>query len=181
MLFVKSSFVSDTKQLFVNSVIYILIGLFAGLNQIIHLKCPMLSNSLWLHGLFVTPGKHARLPCLSPSPRTCSNLCPLSWWYYPTISSSVITFSSYLQSFPASGSFQMSCLFATGGQSTGASASVLPVNIQDWFPLGLTGLISLQSKELSRIFSNTTVEDHQFFGAQPYLWSISHFAGGSND
>ena len=92
----------------------------------------------------------------------------------------VITFSC-LQSFPASGSLQMSWLFATGGQSIGASASVLPMNIQDWFPLGLTGLISLQSKELSRIFSNITVQKHQFFSAQPYLWSISHFPGVSDD
>ena len=127
----------------------------------------------------MTPGKHARLPCL-PSPGTFSNLGPLSWWCHPTISSSVITFSSCLQSFPASGYFQMSWLFTTGGQSIGASdsASVLPINIQHWFPLGLTALISLQSKELSRIFSNTTVQEHQFFSTQPYLWSISSFPGG---
>ena len=97
-----------------------------------------------------------------------------SWWCYPTVSSSVIPFSSCLQSFPTLGSFLMSQLFAWGGQSIGASASasVLPVNIQDWFPLGLTGLISLQSKKLSRVFFNTTVQNHQFFGAQFSLWSI---------
>ena len=107
------------------------------------------------HGL-----QHARLFCLSPSPWACSNSCPLIRWYHPTISSSVVPFSSCLQSFPASGSFlMMSWLFASGGQITGASASasVLPVNIQNWFPLGLTGLISLQSKGLSRVFSNTRV------------------------
>ena len=94
----------------------------------------------------------------------------------PTISSSVVPFSSCLQSFPTSGSFLMSWLFASGGQSIGVStsASVLPMNIQDWFPLGLTGLISLQSKGLSGVFSNTTVQKHQFFGAQPSLWSNSH-------
>ena len=122
-----------------------------------------LCTTLWLHGL-----QHARLPCPSPTPRACSNSCPSSWWCYPTISSSVFPFSSHLQSFPASGSFPMSQFFASGGQSIGvsASASVLPMNIQDWFPLGLTGLISLQSKGLSRVFSNTTVQKHQFFGAQ---------------
>ena len=102
----------------------------------------------------------------------CSNSCPLSWWCHPTILSSVIPFSSCLQSFPASGSFPMSQFFTSGGQSIGvsASASVLPMNIQDWFPLGLTGLVSLQSKGLSRVFSNTTVQKHQFFGAH-FLYS----------
>ena len=101
-----------------------------------------------------------RLPCPSPTPRACSNSCPSSQWCHPTISSSVVPFSSCLQSFPASGSFPMSQLFASGGQSVGvsASASVPPMNIQDWFPLGLTGWISLLSKELSRVFSNTTVQ-----------------------
>ena len=119
---------------------------------------PKLCLSLWPYGL-----QHARLPCPSPSPRVCSNSCPLSQWYYLTISSSVIPFSSCLQSYPVSGSFLMSWLFASGGQSIGASASalVLPMNIQDWFPLGLTGLISLQSKGFSRVFSNTTVQKHQ--------------------
>ena len=125
-------------------------------------------DSLWPHGL-----QHARLPCPSPTPGAYSNSCPPSWWRHPTISSSVIPFSSCLQSFPASGSFQMSQLFPWGGQSIRASASVLPMNIQYWFPLGLTGWISLQSKGLSRVF-NTTVQKLQFFGAQLSLWSISH-------
>ena len=117
----------------------------------------VVSNSLWLHAL-----QHARLPCPSPSPGARSNSCPLSWWYHPTISFSVIPFSSCLQSFPASGSFPMSQFFASGGQRTEASATalVLPMNIQGWFHLGLTGLISLQSKGLSRVFSNTTVQKH---------------------
>ena len=128
----------------------------------------VVSYSLQPHGL-----QDARLPCPSPSPRACSNSCPLSLWYHSTISSSVIPSSSCLQSFPASGSFLMCQLFTSGGQSTGiwASASVLPINIQAWFPLGLTGLISLQSKGLSRVFSNTTVQKHQLFGVQPSLWS----------
>ena len=127
-------------------------------------------NSLWPHGLQL-----ARLPSPSPSPLACSNSCPSSGWCHPTISSSII-FSCCLQSFPASGSFLMSRLFASGGQNIGvsASASVIPMNIQDWFPLGLTGWISLQSQGLSRVFSNTTVQKHQFFGAQPSLWSNSH-------
>ena len=126
--------------------------------------------------LFVTPWiAAARLPCPSSSPRPCSNSCPLSQWCHPTISFSVIPFSSCLQSFPESGSFPMSQFFASGGQSIGvsASASVLPMNIQDWFPLGLTGMISLQSKGLSRVFSNTTVQKNQFFGAQLSLRSNS--------
>ena len=119
--------------------------------------------------------QHARLTCPSPSPRAYSSSCLLSQWYHPTISSSVIPFSSYLQSCPASGAFPMSQFFASGGQSIRASAStsVLPMNFQDWFPLGLTSLISLQSKGLSRVFSNTTVWKHQF-GAQPSLWPNSH-------
>ena len=110
----------------------------------------------------------AKPPCPSPAPGVSPNSCPLSWWYHPTISSSVVPSSSCLQSFPASGSFQMSQLFASGGQSIGVSAStsVLPMNIQDWFPLGWTDWISLQSKGLSRVFSNTTVQKHQFFCAQ---------------
>ena len=113
--------------------------------------------------LFATPW--ARLPCPSPTPGACSNSCPLSRRCHPTISSSVMPFPSYLQSFPASGSFQMSQFFTSGGLSIGASVSVsvLPMNILEWFPLGLTGLISLQSKGLSRVFSNTTVQKHQFF------------------
>ena len=122
-----------------------------------------MSDSLWPHG-----PQHARPPCSSPIPGVYSNSCPLSQWCHPTISSSVITFSSCLQSFPASASFQMSQFFSSGGQSIGtsASASVLPMNIQDWFPLGWTGWISLQSKGFSRVFSNTTVQKHQFFSAQ---------------
>ena len=112
------------------------------------------------HGL-----QHARLLCPSPTPRAYSNSCPWSRWCHPTISCSVVPFSSHLQSFPASGSFQMSQFFASSGQSIGisSSASVLPMNIQDWFPLGLTGLISLQSRGLWRVFSNTTVHKHQFW------------------
>ena len=115
------------------------------------------------HGL-----QHARPPCPSPTPRVYSNSCPLSQWWHPTISSSVVPFSSHLQSFPASGSFPISQFFTLGGQSIGvsASASVLPLNVQDWLPLRWTGWISLQSKGLSRVFSNTTVQKHQFFGAQ---------------
>ena len=118
--------------------------------------------------------QHARLPCPSPTPGACSNSCPSSRWCHPNISSSVVPFSSCLQSFPASGSFLMSWLFASGGQSIGDSASVLTMNIQDWFPLGLTGLISLLSKGRSRVFSNTKVQKHRFFGTQLSLWSNSH-------
>ena len=116
-------------------------------------------SRIWL---FVTCGlQHNRLPCPTPTPVAYSNSCPLCQWCHSTISSSVVPFSSCLQSFPASGSFQMSRFFASGGQSIGASASasVLPMNIQRWFPLGLTGWISLQSKGLSRVFSNTTVQN----------------------
>ena len=129
----------------------------------------IVSDSLRLHGL-----QHARLPCPSLSPRICSNSCPFSQWCHPTISSSVVPFSSCPQSFPASGSFPMSWFFTSGGQSNRASVSVLPMNIQDWSPLGLTALISLLSKGLSRVFSNTTVQKHQFFGTQASLWSSSH-------
>ena len=203
----------------------------------IQFSCLFMSDSLRLHGL-----QHTRLPCPSPTPRACSNLCPSSWWCHPTILSSVVPFSSRLQSFPASGSFQMSQFFTSGGQRIGASASAsvlpmnvcevaqscptlcdpmdcslpgfsvhgilqarilewvtisfsrgysqprdrtrvsriggrrltselpgkphIPMNIQDWFPLGLTGLISFLSKGLSRVFSNTTVQKHQFFSTQ---------------
>ena len=125
------------------------------------LSCSVMSDSLRPHGL-----QHTRLPCPSPTHGAYSNSCPPSRWCHSTISSSVVPFSSCLQYFPASGSFPMSQLFTSGGQSirVSASASVLPKNIQDWFPLGLTGLISLQSKELSRVFSNTTVQKHQFLG-----------------
>ena len=123
------------------------------------------------HGL-----QHARLPCTLPSPRACSNSCPSSWWCHPTISCTVIPFSSYLWSFPASGSFPMNQFFTSGGQSIGVSASTsgLPMNIQDWFPLGLNGLISLQSKGLSKVFSSTTVQTYHFFGTQLSSQSNSH-------
>ena len=126
--------------------------------------------------LFATPWtEEARLLCPSPTPGACSNSCPSSWWCHPTTLSSVIPSSSYLQSFPESGSFPVSQFFASSGQRIGvsASASVLPMNIQDLFPLGLTGLISLQSKGLSRVFSNTTVQKHQLFSNQLPLWSNS--------
>ena len=132
-------------------------------------SCSVMSDSMWPHGL-----QHTRLPCPSPNPRACSNSCPLNRWCHPTISSFVVPFSSRLQYFPASGSFPMSQFFTSGGQSIGASASALPMNIQDWFSLGLTGLINLQSKGLSEVFSNTTVQKHQLFGAQLSSWSTSH-------
>ena len=131
----------------------------------------VVSNSLQLHRL-----QHARLPCPSPSPGACSNSCLSSWWCHPTISSSVIPFSYCLQSFPVSESFPRGPFFSSGGQRTGvsASASIIPMNIQDWFPLGLTGLISLESRGLLRVFSDTTVQKHQFFGAQLSSQSNSH-------
>ena len=131
----------------------------------------VVSDSLWPHRL-----QHTRLPCPSPSPRACSNSCPSSRWYHPTISFSVILFSSCLQSFLVSGSFTVSQFFASGGQSirVSASASVLPVNVQDWCALGWTGWISLQSKGLSKVFPSTTVQKRQFFGTQLSLWSSSH-------
>ena len=130
----------------------------------------VVSDFLWPHGL-----QHIRLPCPSPTPGVCSNSRPLSQWCHPTISSSVAPFSSHLQPFPASGSFLMSQFFASGGQSIGVSAStsVLPMNIQDWFPSGCTGWISLQSKELSRVFSNTTkasILSHSVF----FIVQLSH-------
>ena len=126
----------------------------------------VVSDSLGPHGL-----QHTRLPCPSPTPGACSNSCPSSGWCHPTISSSVVPFSSCLLSVPESGSFPMSLLFTSGSQSIGASASasVLPMNIQGWFRLGLTGMISLQSKGFSRVFSNTTVQKHQFFSAQAFF------------
>ena len=128
-------------------------------------------HSLWPHGL-----QRAGPPCPSPTPRVYSNSCPLSWWCHLTTSSSVVPFSFLLQTFPASGSFQMSQHFVSGGQSIGvsASASVVTMNIQEWFPLGGTGCIYLLSKELSTVFSNTTVPKHQFFGAQLSLESNPH-------
>ena len=127
--------------------------------------------------LFGTPGiQHTRLPCSSLSSGVCSNSCPLHRWCHPTISYCVVPFSSCPQSFSASRIFPVSWLFTSGGQSIRASAStsVLPMNIHGWYPLGLTGLISLQSKGLSTVFSNTTVGKHQFFSAPLFLWSNSH-------
>ena len=130
-----------------------------------------MSDSLWPHGL-----QPSRLPCPSPTPGACSNSCPLSQWCHPTVSSSVVPFSSCLQYFPASGSFPMGQLFTSGGQSIGVSASalILPVNIQDWFPLGLTGLISLQSKGLSKVLqhhsSKASVLRHSIF----FMVQLSH-------
>ena len=134
-------------------------------------SCSAVSNSLWPYGL-----QHTRIPCPSLSPGICSNSCPLIQWCHPTISSSDVSFSNCLQSFPASGSFPISCLFALGGQSVdpSASASVLPLNSQSLFPLGLTGLISLLFKGLSRVFSSTTFWKNQLFSTQPSLWSNSH-------
>ena len=152
------------------SLVIIVIYLFNSLNMLLLFSCSVVSYSLWPRGL-----QHTRLPCPSPIPRACSSSCPLSQWCHPIISSSVVAFSSCLQFFPASGSFPVSRLFASGGQSIGAlaSASVLPMNIQGWLPLGLTGLISLLSRGLSRVFSSTKVWKHQFFSAQPSLWSNS--------
>ena len=139
-------------------------------NRQVQFSYTVMSDALRPHGL-----KHARPPCPSPPPRAYSNSCPSSQWCHSAISSSVIPFS-HLQSFPASGSFPVSQFFASDGQSIGVSAStsVLPMNTQDWLPLGWTGWISLQSNGLSRVFSNTTVQKHQFFGAQLSSQSNSH-------
>ena len=144
------TFVGKVMSLLFNTLLMLVIAFLPRSSSVQLFSC------VWL---FATHGlQHTRLPCPSPTPESCSNSCPLSWWCHPTISSSVISFSC-LQSFPASGSFTISQFFISGGQSIGvsASASVLPMNIQDWFPLWLTGWISLQSKGLSRVFSNTTV------------------------
>ena len=137
----------------------------------VQFSCSVMSDSLWPYGQ-----QHARPPCPSPTPRVYSNSCPSTQWCHPTISSSIVLFSSCLQSFPASGSFPVNQFFGSGGQNIGASvsASVLPMNFQDWFPLGWTGWISLQFKQLSRVFSNNTVQKHQFFGPWLSLWSSSH-------
>ena len=139
--------------------------------QVSQFSYSVMSDSLWPHGL-----QHVRPPWPSPTPEACSNSCPSSQWCHPTISSSVIPFSSCLQSFPTSGFFPVSQFFASGSQRFGVStsASVLSMNIQDWFPLGWIGLISLQSKGLLRVFSNTTVQKHQFFGVQLSSQSNSH-------
>ena len=135
----------------------------------VQFSCSVMSDSSWPHELLP-----ARLPCPSPTPGACSNPCPSSQECHPAILSSVAPFSSCLQCFPISGSFPMSQFFASAGQSIGVSGSVFPMNIQDLFPLGWTGWISLQSKGLSRVFSNTTVPKHPFFGAQLFLWSNSY-------
>ena len=135
-------------------------------------SCYVMSNSLQPHGL-----QNTRLPCPSLSPRVSSNSSPLSWWCYVTISSSASPYSFCLQSFPASKSFPMSQLFASGGQSTGASASasVLPMNIQYWYPLELTGLFPLHSKGFSRVFSSTATPEHEFFkSTQSSIWFNSY-------
>ena len=144
------------------------VNIFSSVSQF---SCSVVSHSLQPHGL-----QHAKLPCPSPTPGAHANSCPSSRWCHPTISPSVVPFYSHLKSFPASGSFPMRQFFASIVQNmrVSASASVLPMNTQDWFPLGWTGWISLQAKGLSRVFSNTTVQKHQFFSAQLSLWSNSH-------
>ena len=140
-------------------------------NKMFQFSRSVVSDSLQPHEWHYT-----RPPCLSPTTRVHSNPCLSSQWCHPTISSSIVSFSYCPQSFPASGSFQMSQFFTSGGQSIGVSAStsVLPLNTQDWYPLGLTDWIALQSKGFSRVFSNTTVQKHQFFSTQVSLWSNSH-------
>ena len=152
----------------VQNMYYLIINMAISSVQFSH---SVVSDSLWPHGL-----QHTRLPGPSPAPRACSNLCPSNQWCHPAISSSVVLFSFCPQCLRASGSFPMSQLFAWGGQSIGvsASASVLPMNTQDWSPLGWTGWISWQSKGLSRVFSNTTVQKHQFFSTQLSLQSNSY-------
>ena len=137
-------------------------------NMVVQFSSVQFSRSVVSNSLRPHEPQYARPPCPSPIPRIHPNPCPSSRWCHPTISSSVVPFSSCRQSFPASGSFQMSQLFASNGPSIGVSAStsVLPMNTQDWSPLGWTGWISLQSKGLSRVFSNTTIQKHQFFGTQ---------------
>ena len=147
-----------------------LFTLYSVQSSSVQFSCSVVSDSVQPHRM-----QHNRPPCPSPTPRIYPNSCPLSWWCHPTISSSVIPSSSSPQSFSASGSFQMSQVFTSGGQRIGVSAStsVLPMNTQDW-SVGWTGWISLQSKGLSRVFSNTTVQNHQFFGTQLSSQSISH-------
>ena len=135
----------------------------------------LFSHSVVPNALRLCELQHTSLLCPSPSPRACSDSWPSNQWFHPTISSSVVHFSFCLQSFPASGSFQMSQFFTSGGQSIGVStsASVPSITIQDWFPLGWTDWISLQSRGLSRVLSNTIIQKHQFFSIQPCLWSSS--------
>ena len=141
---------------------------YEGIQSLLTFMSVQFSHSVVSNSLQPQEPQHARPPCPSPTPRDHPNPCSLSWWCHPTVSSSVIPFSSCPQSFPASGYFQMSHLFASGGQIIGVSAStpVLPMNTQDWSLLGWTGWIFLQSKGLSRVFSNTTVQKHQFFCPQ---------------
>ena len=155
-IFIHRDLLHCLLQLYYKRTMLALSGLFSSVQLISHVR------------LFATPMDCSMpgVPCPSPTPRACSDSCPSCQWCHPTISSSVDPFSTCLQSFPASGSFPTSQFFASGGQSTGALASVLPMKIQDWFPLGLTGLISLQSNGLSRVFSNTTVQKHPFFSTQ---------------
>ena len=138
--------------------------------RLVQYSCSVMFDSLWPH-----EPQHTRPPCPSPTPGVYPNSCPLNWWHHPTISSSVIPFSSCLQSFPTSGSFQMSQLFPSGGQNIGVSASIsaLPTNTQDWSPLEWIDWISLHSKGLSRVFSNTTVQKHQFSSAQLYIPTLT--------
>ena len=158
-----------SKRLF-NTSVSLLLSCIQGCHSV-QFSCSVMSDSLRPHEL-----QHTRPPCPSPTPGAYSNSCPLNRWWHPAISSSVIPFSSCPQSLPESGSFPMSQLFAWGGQSIGvsASASILPMNTQDWSPAGWTGWISLQSKGLSRVFSNTIVQKHQFFSAQLSSQSNSH-------
>ena len=156
-----------------NLIIELFISIFSVRNNLQKANChtcsvqfssSIVSVSLQPHEL-----QHFRPPCSSPTPRVHPNSCPLSWWWHPTISSSVIPFSACPRSFPASGSFPVSQFFSSGGQSIGVSTSVPPMNTQDWPPLEWTDWISLQSKGPLRVFSNTTVQKHQFFSAQPSL------------
>ena len=156
-------FQRDCTTLHFNRAVLIILGVLYLIFSFFQLTCSVVYNSLQPHG-----PQHGRPPCPSPNPGVYPNSCPLSRWCHPNISSSVIPFSSCLQSFPESGFFHMSQLFASGGQAIGVSAStsVLPMNTQDWSPLGWTGWISLQSKGLPRVFSSTTVQTHQFFSTQ---------------
>ena len=158
---------SDVMNSYCNGLFLKIIDLFSS----VQFSCSVVSDSLRPH-----ESKHARPPCPSPTPRVHPNSCPSSWWCHPAILPSIVPFSSCPKSLPASGSFPMSQLFAWGGQSTGVSAStsVLPMNTQNWSPLGWTGWISLKSKGLSRVFSNTTVQKHHFYGAQLSSESNSH-------
>ena len=159
-----TQFFSITLALSISIIYYLPISIsktHVNARSSVQVSLSVMSDSLRPHGL-----QHARLPCPSLQPGGYSNSCPSSWWCYPTISSSAVPFSFFLQSFPASVTFPISQFFTSGGQSIGASASasVLPVNIQDWFPLGWTRWISLQSKRLQRVFSKTTFQKHQLFG-----------------